>query len=513
MKRRTYLHHLWGAFPPRQSIRVRLTLWYLVVFGLLVCTFAAVVYLAVTRQTLTDLQNYLYTQAQQLSGTYDPGDGLVHPPAGAGFEQTDIQAHTGSGEIMLLLAATGQVRQQDSPLTSAGVAQVVASVQSHLADESDSSLTYTLALPLNPALEQKTDVDFLLLLTPIQVQRQHVATLVLGVLRVDERVGQKLLAIFLFAIPTTLLLVALGGYWLATRAMRPVRLITRTAQQIGETNLGQRLQVAGRDELAELAGTFNQMLVRLEAAFERQRQFTADASHELRTPLAIITAETSRALARRRTPEEYERALSTIQAEGEYMARLVSDLLTLARGDAGRTGLGKAPVDLSDVALEVVERLAPLARQRALTLSAGELPELTVLGDARALTQLLTNLIENAIKYTGGVGTQVQVETGCRERAGKRWAWVRVADDGPGIDAEHRAHLFDRFYRADPARSRSLALAGERQPAAGSPGGSGLGLSIAHWIVAAHDGEVRVESEQGHGATFEVWLPLVAALG
>ncbi len=491
------------------SIRVRLTLWYLAVFGLVLLAFALVVYVAVTKQTLTDLQSYMSTQAQQLAGTYDPSDGLLHPPAASDFGQANIQAHTGAGEIMLLLTPTGQVKQHFSPLTNAGVNQVAAFAQAHVADESIPYTTYTLNLPLDPSLGQGTNLDFLLLLAPIQVQRQHVATLVLGIPRADENAGQKLLIIFLFTIPTTLLLIALGGYWLATRAMRPVRLITHTAQQIGETNLSERLQVPGHDELAELAGTFNQMLGRLEAAFERQRQFTADASHELRTPLTIINSEASRTLARRRTPEEYEQVLGTIQAEGEYMARLVSDLLTLARGDAAGPGaLSKASVDLSDLTLEVVERLAPLARQRALSLSTGELPELTILGDRLSLSQMLTNLIENAIKYTSGAGTEVRVETGCQQKEGRDWAWVRVADDGPGIDAEHRAHLFDRFYRGDAARSRSLDQAGLFPQSTSAPEGSGLGLSIAQWVAQAHGGEVRVQSEAGRGATFEVWLPL-----
>jgi signal transduction histidine kinase len=410
---------------------------------------------------------------------------------------------------LLLLTPAGQVKQQFGPLTNAGVAQAAAFAQQHLPGNRLYE-TYTLNLPLSPAARRGPSLDFLLMLTPIQVQGQHAATLVLGILRADEQVGGNLRFTFAVTIPITLLLIALGGYWLATRAMRPVRLITRTAQQIGETNLCQRLQVPGRDELAELAGTFNQMLGRLEAAFERQRQFTADASHELRTPLTIMNNEANRVLARRRTPEEYEQALFTIQAEGTYMARLVSDLLTLARGDAGPATLNKAPVDLSDLTLEAVERLAPLARQRALTLSTGGLPEVLILGDALALTQMLTNLIENAINYTSGVGTRVQVETGCREQAGKHWAWVCVADDGPGIAAAHLAHLFDRFYRADPARSRNPAEISEGSLTTSLPSGNGLGLAIVQWAAKAHAGEVRVQSELGHGSTFEVWLPLAA---
>jgi signal transduction histidine kinase len=482
---------------------LRLTLWYLAIFGLVLLAFAAVAYGAVTNQALSALTTSLGIQSQQLAGTYDSRDGLVHPPPVSDIRDAPIPG----GEILLLLTPAGQVKQQFGPLTGAGVAQAGAFAQQHLPGNRLYE-TYTLNLPLSPTARRGPSLDFLLMLTLIQVQGQHAATLVLGILRADEQVGGNLLFTFAVTIPMTLLLIALGGYWLATRAMRPVRLITRTAQQIGETNLSRRLQVPGRDELAELAGTFNQMLGRLEAAFERQRQFTADASHELRTPLTIINNEANRVLVRRRTPEEYEQTLLTIQAEGAYMARLVSDLLTLARRDARPATLDKVPVDLSDLTLEVVERLAPLARQCALTLSAVDLPEVLILGDALALSQMLTNLIENAIKYAGGVGTQVQVETGCREQTGKRWAWVRVADDGPGIDADHLAHLFDRFYRIDPARSRPSEQASDFEQTLSSPGGSGLGLSIVQQVAQTHGGEVRVQSEIGRGTMVEVWLPL-----
>jgi signal transduction histidine kinase len=292
----------------------------------------------------------------------------------------------------------------------------------------------------------------------------------------------------------TLVIAIGGGFWLADRAMRPVQTITHTARSIGETDLSRRINLDSKDELGELASTFDNMLARLQAAFERQRQFVADASHELRTPLTIVNLETSRALEARRSQNEYERALRVIHSENEFMSHLVNDLLTLARMDNGQVVLEKSPLDLSDVAVDAIERLTPLATRKDVSLEAGDLPEAPILGDRQALLQMISNLIENGIKYTEGDEKVVRVETGVWDGR----AWVRVSDNGPGIPPEHLPHLFDRFYRVDQARARDMDADSE------SPSGSGLGLSIIQWIAQAHEGDVDVESSPESGSTFEV---------
>jgi signal transduction histidine kinase len=208
--------------------------------------------------------------------------------------------------------------------------------------------------------------------------------------------------------------------------------------------------------------------------------------------LTIVNLEASRALSSHRSSQEYERALSVIRSENEFMSHLVNDLLTLARMDSGQMAMEKNPVDLSDVAVEAIERLSPVAERNNVKLEVGELPEARLNGDRRYLLQMMSNLIENGIKYTSGGDRHVKVETGQSDDE----VWVRVTDNGVGISPEHIAHLFDRFYRVDKARARDTDDE--------HPSGSGLGLSIVQWIAKAHRGDVHVESRPGEGTAFDV---------
>lgn len=289
-----------------------------------------------------------------------------------------------------------------------------------------------------------------------------------------------------------IIIALVGGWWLADRAMKPVHTITQAALTISETDLNRRLNIPGRDELAGLANTFNGMLARLQSAFERQRQFVADVSHELRTPLTIVNLEAGRALASERSASEYQRAMSVILSENEIMSRLVGDLLTLARMDSGQLLMKKEPLDLSDIALEAVERLVSLAERNKVRLYTGDLPEVIIFGDRKYLHQMVSNLIENGIKYSGGADKWVRVETGFVENI----IFLRVIDNGPGISPESLPHLFERFYRVDEVRSG--------EGGAELPSGTGLGLSIVDWIVKAHHGQVNVESARDGGTIFEV---------
>jgi signal transduction histidine kinase len=512
------------------SVRVRMTLWYLAILTLVFVVFGTIVSVIVVRDALIAEQNRLSSVWQQIASTYNAAEGKLDYNGGLATKPV-ISTKTlllppapgGPDVIVMLVDSRGGLVQTFGPLDDMATERL----QLFLIQDKNEVARFggrvdtfsTLSVPMPTGDGQTVQLQYAIQAMSITSQGTQVATLLVGEPFDSNGALQALAPALLVAGPLTLLVAAVGGYWLATRAMRPVRLITRTAREIGETDLSRRLNLTRQDELGELAATFDDMLARLEAAFARQRQFTADASHELRTPLAIVSLETRRALLRRQTQEEYERALAVIQAESDYMSRLVNGLLTLARADAGQTVLERVDVDLGDVVVDVMERLAPLAAQRGSELALGELAELTVEGDPLYLTQMVGNLVENAIKY-GRAGGHVHVECapGAAERAG--WARVQVADDGPGIGAEHLGHIFDRFYRVDEGRGRAdEATARDAAPGAGSEAangmndvddedGSGLGLAIVQWVAAVHGGEVTVESAEGAGSIFTVWLPL-----
>ena len=295
----------------------------------------------------------------------------------------------------------------------------------------------------------------------------------------------------LLAFPS-LLLAAFGGLWLSSRALLPVDRITNQARRISISNLETRLQQpAAKDELQRLVLTLNEMLERIDSAVKRMVQFTADASHELRAPLTLIYTAAEFSLRRERTCEELLDAMRKILRESGRTSRMVDDLLLLARADSGRDSSTLVPVDLSVSARSAVEQAMVLAEPKGITVSS-RIPEgaTVVEGDEAALSRLWLILLDNSIKY-GKPGGEIDFEVAIEDAE----VVVRVSDNGFGIAREELPHIFDRFWRADKVRSRSL-------------GGAGLGLSIAQWIVQEHRGSITVVSEVGKGSQFSVRLPL-----
>jgi two-component system OmpR family sensor kinase len=296
-------------------------------------------------------------------------------------------------------------------------------------------------------------------------------------------------------------LAALGGWFLAGRALRPVDRITETAEDIAsgagtEQSLATRLDVPNTgDELARLATTFNLMLDRIQTAFNTQRRFIADASHELRTPLTAIRGNLDvlnrQANSRNSSPDpDYVEALADLRRESSRMGRLLEDLLTLARADAMSSfdSLRLRPCLMDELAAEVLRTASTLARGQRLELESPS--SLTVLADPDRLQQLLLILVDNALLHTPADGTvTVSISQSGDE------ALIAVSDTGPGIAPEHLPHLFDRFYRVDDARARIS-------------GGTGLGLAIAKAIAQSHHGDILVDSVVGKGSTFSVHLPV-----
>lgn len=294
------------------------------------------------------------------------------------------------------------------------------------------------------------------------------------------------------AFPLVLLLSAAGGYLITKRAFRPVDRITEAANRItGGNDLSERLSDGGgRDEIARLAQSFNAMLNRLEAAFEREKQFTSDASHELRTPISVILSQADFALANPDDPAEILHALQAIRTQGRKMSALVAQLLELTRADNRTLQLEKEPVDLSALCETVAEELDEQARARGIRIQCALDPGVVLEGDQTLLTRMVMNLVTNAIAYGKDHGYAA-----LRLRQTADAVQLSVSDDGIGITPEHLGHIFDRFYRADPSRRSS------------QNGSAGLGLSMVRWIVQAHGGTVHVESEHGVGSVFLVTFP------
>ncbi len=307
---------------------------------------------------------------------------------------------------------------------------------------------------------------------------------------VNERM-QDIIFLLLLCTPLVLLFSAYGSYLLAGHAFRPIHRLTNIAHEIGAKDLHQRVPIPhANDEVRELALIFNQMIGRLEQAFNQQRRFVADASHELRTPVSVIRSITDVALAQPSASEEYVQVLQEINAESERLGKLINDLLALARADEGLVQFDQDTVQLDLLTSDVVDSMEALAAERKVMLTVGELHTATILGDAARLIQVIMSLVDNALTYTNAGGSvTLSVKTT------KTHALLIVRDTGIGIAPKDQPHIFERFYRADPARSRAA-------------GGSGLGLSIVDWVVRAHDGTVSVESRPGQGSTFTVVFPL-----
>jgi heavy metal sensor kinase len=286
---------------------------------------------------------------------------------------------------------------------------------------------------------------------------------------------------------------AAGSYWLAARSFAPMQRLAETARKIKAGDLHQRVPVPpARDEVQYLAVTLNAMLDSLDHAFARQRRFVADASHELRTPVAVIRNKAGIALLETPQLDETVTALSEIRTETERLTLLLTDLLTLARGDEGQARFEREVVQLDRLVETVAATTEVLADERRIALTVQTPHPVTVVGDEARLIQVAMNLLDNAIRYTHPGGqVWVLVEQTDEE------ARLMVRDTGIGMAPEHLPHIFERFYRADPTRRRT----------GGSS--SGLGLSIVEWIVRAHGGSIDVESQVGRGSCFTVTLPLL----
>lgn len=324
-----------------------------------------------------------------------------------------------------------------------------------------------------------------------------------------------ILRFFMILLPLFVILVAIGGYYITDRAFRPVKQMRETAEEIsGGQDLSRRIQLGrGKDEIHQLADTFDGMLDRIQASFEREKQFTSDASHELRTPTSVILTQAEYALRRGEPSKELRESLQIILTQSRKMSGMISQLLMLVRADQGRAKLQRERVHLSELVEIIAEEEQERADSRNIVIEADCQTGLYMVGDETMLMRVFINLIENAITYgkedghiwiglsrkKASDGNHVNhgshVNYGSHVDHGAYVIRGYIKDDGIGIQEEHLTKIWERFYQVDPSRSVS------------SDGNSGLGLAMVKWIVEAHGGGITAESVWGEGSVFSFWFP------
>ena len=463
-----------------RSIRFRLTAWYAGLLAALLLLFSVATYIVLQRYLTKTLRNSLAKQAR------DIGDTLLANvnQSGESYVVHEIKEHYAPETNDLFLRVT---RGDGTVLYISGTPRNKNFDPSTIAPQ-------TGTVTEESAREMEVDNDSSLLIETLPyVARDGSRFLIeIGAPHKEiENVSVGLLMALAIALPLAIAVAVGGGYLLMKRALKPVDEITKSAERITSQNLSERLPVAHTgDELERLSLTLNQMIARLEKAFQQSSRFSADASHELRTPLSILRGELETLARKPNVSPDVRETIGSALEETDRLTKITENLLALSRLDA-ETQLEQTEVDLGELVTTTTDQMKLLAEDKKISLRCDASADVDVRGSRARLKQVVVNLVDNAIKYTSE-GGEVQVTVNTSD--GK--AILEVTDTGVGIPAESLPQIFERFYRADKARTRKL-------------GGTGLGLSIVKSICKAHGGEVMVESIDGRGSRFRVELPLI----
>lgn len=471
-----------------QTIRGRLTAWYSTTLFLTLAAFSAALYVARRTAFFQDLEQRVQSEADLTNGILEESyrargllierDSLIGDVRGLLEVVPDYLIITNAGGRVLFLS------QSARELGYQKVEQLARLAQPPLRGSNVGTIELA---PNGPRIRHV--VRFVTGAGP-----QFGAILAGANVETAELGAQQLLSTFVVILPIGVLAAVLVGSWIARRALEPVdQIITEVREITDGRSLHRRLaEPMVKDELGRLAETLNQMMVRLERSFAALRRFTADASHELKTPLTVLRAGVERVITTPGVSPETLAVLEETLQEIKRMTELVDALLTLARADEGIAPLHREPVDLRAIIEEARETGELLAEEAGVKMEVATPPEPVIVPvDASRIRQLILNLLTNAVKYTPS-GGNVRMQLG--QTDGR--VTLTVADTGIGIAPGDLPHIFDRFWRADSARTRT----GERP-------GAGLGLAICKWIAEAHGGTIEVQSRPGRGTTFTVTLP------
>lgn len=480
-----------------RSLRFKLTLWYVLILGILLISFSSFLYFTLSKSLHRDVDKKLRSLAELVASESSS------PLSKFGFGNIDQALETSMdmkpiGKFIQVLDESGRIGHKSDNLKNI---QLPISLNA-LKNASRGLITF------------ETHRSFgntpLRIITFPVMENNHVAKIVqiASSLEEVEDALNTLSILLMITVPLALMVASLGGQFLAHQALKPVDNITQTARMITSQNLNQRIKPPKvKDEISRLIETFNEMISRLDQSFRQIKQFSSDVSHELKTPLTILKGEAEVTLRKERTSEEYQQILKSNLEEINRMSQIVDDLLLLSKTDTGEIRLNKEEINLTEILNDVVSQMNIFAQSKSIHIeTSNHQGDIRIFGDALRMRELFLNLIANGIKYTEeGGAVQIALtrdplpaaKTPSGYTGGEQmgYAKVIVSDTGMGIAKEDQERIFDRFFRVDKARSRE-------------EGGSGLGLSICKWIVEAHQGEIKVESELGKGSSFIVKLPI-----
>jgi len=465
-----------------ESVRSRLTLFYVSVLAAALIVVGGLIYVLLARSLYGRIDDNLHAVVQitttslanDLAEGQDFADAARSTAAELSSSQQMLAIYDGTGRLLaeggrdddlaITLPALGSVPTQDAMLLTVFEAE----------DDDDRHRLGVRRVNISP------------------VGAEYVVVVGTSLEPIDEEL-ESLRGILAYVVPIALALAGVGGWFLARQSLSPVAAMAERARKIGVENLSGRLPVANpRDELGQLAETFNDLLGRLEASLTQQRQFMADASHELRTPVATSRTAASVALQQpHRDENEYRETLAIVEQQTARLSRVVDDMFTLARADAGNYPVHRAPMYLDEVVDDVVRAARVLAARKEVAIDLATTRSAAFTGDEDLVRRLVVNLLDNAVRH-GPAGSTVKVDLW---RKADGYA-ISICDQGAGIPAQIQERIFERFYRGDTARSR-----GERPD-----GGAGLGLALARWIANVHDGDVTLERSSAAGTTFTAFL-------
>ena len=464
-----------------ETVRARLTLWYVCVLALILLLVGSLIYVLLARALYTRIDEGLQSVMQiamtslanDLGEGQDTADAARSTAAELSSRRQMVAIYDSAGR---LLAEEGRDHGLAFALPAVDTIPTADELLITVAETKDTDDRHRLALRLVSIPPSGTKY-IVVVGSPLEPTDEELESL-------REILG--------YVVPIALIIAGFGGWFLARRSLSPVVAMAERARRIGVENLSGRLPVVNpRDELGRLAETFNDLLGRLEASIIQQRQFMADASHELRTPVATARTAASVALQQpRRDERDYRETLHIVEQQTTRLSRIVDDMFTLARADAGNYPLHETPMYLDEVVDEVVRAARVLAAAKNVSVQAKVVSGAAFTGDEDLLRRLLVNLLDNAVRYAPRGSTVVA----SLEQTPAGYS-ISISDQGPGIPRDVQPHIFERFYRGDAARARSQS------------DGAGLGLALARWIATVHGGDVRLARSSAAGTTFTVALP------